>query len=184
MIKSDINLIPRKKKIPLSVTLGILFGIIGFVLLVIVGIALPAASLKNQQTKLDTLKQELATYANVESDYTLKLAELTSLQQQQTNYNAFAATDKQTLELMQQIIAVTPTTITIQEQSYMQDNIVLLGTAKNNIEIARFEVALRKMGLFSDILLGTISGPDTARTFDFVLTHKVAEVQAEGGAGK
>ncbi|MHB8962686.1 MAG: PilN domain-containing protein [Saccharofermentanales bacterium] len=184
MIKSDINLIPRKKKIPLSVTLGILFGGIGFILLVVIGIYLPSAALKSQQTKLDMLKQELATYANVEAEYTQKLADLTTLQQQQVNYNAFTNTDKQTLELMQQIITITPATITVQEQSYIQDNIILIGTATNNIEIARFEVALRKMGLFSDILLGTISGPDTERSFDLVLTHKPAEDQAEGGAGK
>lgn len=183
MIKTDINLMPQKKKIPLSVTLGILFGIIALAALIAVGIAIPSFVLKARQAELDKLNQDLAAYGDVDAEYMQKVTELNTLKEQQANYTAFENTDRQTLELMQQIIAVTPKTVTVTDQSYLEDTIVVIGHATSNIEIARFEVALRKTGLFSDILLGTITGPDNKREFDFLLTHKVPEGQAEGGAG-
>lgn len=181
MIKSDINLLPRKKKIPLSVTLGIIFSITGFILLVAVGVFVPASSLKIKHAELDSLKQVLAGYDNVQSDFITKTADLKILQQQQLNYNSFEKTDIQTLELMNQINAIKPETVTIDDQSYNNLGLTLAGYATNDIEIARFEVALRKMGLFSEITLESISGLDGERTFTFTLKHKVTDPQAEGG---
>ena len=187
MGKSDINLLPRKKKIPLSVMLGIVFGSIGFLALVAAGIVLPNLALKSKQAQLDALKADIAVYADVQEQYDQKLAEFTLLQQQQANYLSFAETDRQTLELMKQILAVTPESITLTDQTYTLEHIVLLGHATSNLEIGRYEVALRGLGIFGEIALGTINEVDGQWTFDFVLTHMTetdTTESSEGGASK
>lgn len=184
MVKSDINLIPKKKKVPLSVTLGILFGVIILALIVFAGITLPSLALQNKQDNLDSLKNELSGYSNIETEFQQKIAAYDTLQKQQANYNDFVNADKQTLEVMQAIMAATPETVTITEQYYDGDKVVLIGAATNDIEIAKFEVALRKIALFSDIRLGMISGTEPVRTFDVTLTHPVSEAAMEGGTSK
>lgn len=183
MAKSDINLIPKKKRIPLSVALGIIFGVAIFAILVFAGIALPRVALDMKQTKLNSLKQDLSAYSNVQTEYTQKMADFTTLQKQQANYKAFESTDLQTLELMKQILAAKPATITVINQSYTGETINLSGLATNDLEIARFEVSLRKTTLFSTIQIGSISGETGKRVYDFVLTTK-GSAKAEGGTGK
>ncbi len=184
MIKSDINLMPQKQKLPLSVTLGIVIGVVLLAVLLTAGILLPSLLLDQKRTRLDSIQHELESYGNIQSEYVQKFAELNTMQEQQKNYLAFENTDRQTLEIMNLITAAIPHTVTILEEVFSDDNVSLRGYATDDIEIAKFEVALRKTAIFSSIQLGTIEGPEKHRMFDFILTYIQAEDQADGGVGK
>jgi len=94
MIKSDINLLPKKKKLPMSVSFGIPLGIIILVVLVAIGVILPNILLDMKQKKLASLEEELASYSDTESDYTKKIALFTTLQNQKLTYNDFIGSNK------------------------------------------------------------------------------------------
>ncbi|MHB1483954.1 MAG: PilN domain-containing protein [Saccharofermentanales bacterium] len=183
MIKSDINLLPKKKRLPASVSFGIPLGIGILVFVLALGIIIPRVALSSKQNKLDALEQELATYSNTESDYAKKIAEFTKLQNQQTTYMKFTANKQQTLDILNKINAVKPATVTLSELRFDYEVVSLFATAPNDTEIARFEVALRKLAIFTNIQLGTIKSP-ALREFDISLVHKDPELIPTGGAGK
>jgi len=70
------------------------------------------------------------------------------------------------------------------ELTFDIDSVFLIGTATSDPEIAKFEVALRKLASFEQIHLGTVKGPDNKREFDISLVYKVIEPTPTGGTGK
>lgn len=195
MIQSDINLLPKKKKIPAKIILGVPAGIILLAAVVALGIMLPSISLAAKQAELDALKLELATYSQVETDYLQKLQEYSVIQEQQANYNDFVSTGNETLDLLNKINSVKPSTITILSEQFGGEKIVLAGYGTTDIEIAKFEIALRNLGLFSEIMLDSITGPDDQRNFSFTLLQSTdsstessgvssASSSQEGGTAK
>lgn len=183
MVKSDINLLPKKKKIPASILVGIPAGILLLVAILALGIMGPSLLLNAQQAQLTAMQTELSTYSKVETTYLQKIKEFATLQGQEKNYNDFTASDRQVLDLMSKINAVTPSTVTILSKEFNTEKVTVSGFATTDIEIARFEIELRKLAMFSDILLDSITGSDDQRNFSFILIHKSATSQ-EGSTSK
>ena len=169
MIQPDINLLPKKKKIPAKIILGVPAGILLLVIVCVLGVMLPSVSLAAKHAELDALKQEISTYSQVETEYLQKLQEFSTIQERQKNYNDFVSTGKETLDLLSKINGVKPSTITILSMQFGIEKIVITGYGTTDIEIARFEIALRNLGLFSEIILDSITGPDDQRNFSFTL---------------
>lgn len=184
MIKQDINLLPKKKKRPMSVVFGIPFGIILIAMLLAIGILLPKMALNAKQKELDSLEQELASYSSTDKDYLEKIDEFTTLENRQITYIDFTGSKKLTLELIDEIYSIKPGTIELTELEFNYENVYLTGISTNDIDIAKFEVELRKLSLFSEIHLGSIKGPDGKRDFDINLVHKVEISDVTGGTGK
>ena len=182
MVKSDINLLPTKKKIPASLLLGIPAGILLLVGILALGIMAPSFLLNVQQTQLDALEKELSTYSAVETNYLQKLKEFATLQSQEKNYTDFVASDKLALDLLTRINAVKPSTVTILSENFDIEKVTVAGFATTDIEIARFEIELRKLALFPEILLDSITGPVDQRNFSFILMHKVETSQTSSAA--
>lgn len=169
MIQPDINLLPKKKKIPAKILLGIPAGILLLVIVFALGIMLPSISLAAKQAELDALKLELSTYSQVETDYLQKLQEFSMIQERQKNYDDFVSTGKETLDFLSKINGIKPSTITILSLQFGIEKIAITGYGTTDIEIAKFEIALRNLGLFSEILLDSINGPDDQRNFSYTL---------------
>ncbi len=184
MKKTDINLLPKKKSLPVSVTLGIPLGIILLILIAAIGIILPKIALNNQKSKLSELEQQLTNYVNVDSDYVQKLAEYSKLQAQQKNYDDFTKSDKLTIDVLNKILSAKANSITIQNYTFGYDSVAISGSALSDLDIAKFEVAIRKLALFPEISLGTIDGADGQRNFSFTLTYKKDITTSEGSASK
>ncbi len=182
MIKSDINLLPRKKKVPAKIILGIPAGILLLAVICALGIMAPSLALGAQQAKLNVLQQQLSTYSQVETNYQQKVGAYSTIQEQQKNYNDFVSNDKQTLDMLNKINAIKPSTITLLSEKFDIDRIILSGYGTTDIEIARFEIELRKLGLFSDILLSSITGPDNQRSYSYTLMYKADSSQASSAA--
>ncbi len=168
----DINLLPKKKRISAKVALGVPAVILLVAALAAGGVMLPERLLQLKQERLASLEQQLSAFSATEQEYFAKLQEFTVLQKQQTNYESFTASSKQTLDLLKRIKAIKPATVTILSEEFDSEKIILTGYAETDIAIAGFEVSLRKLGLFSDITLGSIAGPQGRRSFSFTLTHK------------
>ncbi len=188
MVKSDINLLPKKKKIPASLLLGVPAGILLLVGILSLGIMAPSLLLNAQQAQLTALETELSTYSKVETTYLQKIKEFATLQGQEKNYNDFTAPDRLVKDLMSRINAVTPSTVTVLSKEFDPERVTVSGFATTDIEIARFEIELRKLALFTEILLDSITGPDEQRNFSFILIYKAeissASSSQEGGTGK
>ena len=191
MVKSDINLLPKKKKIPASILLGVPAGIFVLVFIIALGIMAPSLLLSTQQAQLNALEKQLSAYSQVETEYLQKLKEYSTLQNQQKNYNDFIASGKDALDLIKKIDAAKPSTITNLSEKFDMNSVTVTGYGTTDIEIARFEIELRKLALFPDILLDSITGPDGQRNFSFILMHSVetsgvssAVSSQEGSTGK
>jgi len=182
MVKSDINLLPKKKKIPASILLGIPATIILLVFILAVGIMTPSLLLNAKQAQLDALEKQLSTYSQVETNYLQKLKDYSALQSQQKNYNDFIASDKQTMDLLTRIDAAKPSTVTILSEKFDSEKVIVSGYATTDIEVARFEIELRKLALFPEILLDSITGPADQRNFSFTLMHRLETSQASSAA--
>lgn len=182
MIKSDINLLPKKKKLPSSITVGLPFGIVLLGVLLAIGIILPKISLAAKQQILNEINDQLKEYTNTESDYQTKLESFKKLENQKKSYNDFINADAQTLNLFTKINSVKQQTITLQEYSFSAETVSISGVATSDLEIAKFEVALRKLAIFPEISLGNINGDTGKRNFIFSLMNKVSEVQTESTA--
>lgn len=179
MNNSDINLVPRKKRISPAVV-GIIFIVASAVsLLTAIGIFLPKYAMETRSRQLQLLNDELASYENVEVLYLEKMNELNSLKTRKQNYDDFVSSGRQVYDLMTLIRKSKPGTLNITEQIYNEDNTVITGTAANDLLIASFEDALRKLEVFSDIRLETVSGQTGERAFTFTLMH--TEEQLSGG---
>lgn len=181
MIKKDINLVPVKKKLPSSITIGIPVGVLLFALLLTIGIYLPSSILKSKEAKLSSLETELNGYADTETLYQQKLKELSTLQENKKNYENFISSGRETLDMVKALNAITPDTVTILQYGFDIDNIIISGFTKTDLGIADFEDILWKTKMFKDIGLGTISGEKDKRLFIFTLTHIDSEA---GGANK
>lgn len=184
MLKTDINLLPKKKKIPVSVTFGVPLALLFFALIVTIGILLPRMALNAQQTKLNSLEKDLTAYSNVETAYSQAVEEYAKIQNQQKTYKDFTESKYLTLDLINKINLVKPKTITLLDLNFDSEMISISGFATSDIEIAKFEVELRKLAIFSEINLGGIEGPDDKRTFSFSLMHIIVETSSIGGASK
>lgn len=171
MIKKDINLLPARKKLSSSVTVGIPIGAAILALLLFAGIYFPNAALKSKQSRLDELTRELESYGDVNIIYPQKLAELNRLQEVVKNYEDFFSGSKDVLTLVNLLDSITPEEINIIQYDFRNTEIVISGFADSDLDIADFEDILWKTNLFSDINLGTISGEDEARNFIFTMFH-------------
>jgi ABC-type transport system involved in cytochrome bd biosynthesis fused ATPase/permease subunit len=156
-------------------------GILLLVFVVALGIMLPAVSLAAKQAELDALKLELSTYSQVETDYLQKLQEYSVIQEQQKNYTDFVSTGKETLDLLSKINGIKPSTITILSLQFGVEKVVITGYGTKDIEIAKFEIALRNLGMFSEIMLDSITGPDDQRNFSFTLLQLTGIPQESQG---
>lgn len=181
MTKTDINLMPRKKKPPKAISLGIPAGIVFFVLMISAGFYLPSKMLESKQSELLILENELSGYADMQTAYLLKSKQLAELQAEKSNIDGFFSTDRESLDMAVALEKIIPRTITVLQYEYAIDSISIYGSATADTEIAGFEDRLWKSGMFSDIILGTISGEDGARSFDFTLIYKASPEQ--GGVG-
>ena len=172
MIHSDINLLPKKKKVPAKILLGVpaLIALVAFI--AAIAVIMPSLSLGAQKAKLDSMKKQLTTYSQVESEYQQKLKAFATIQEQEKNYNDFVSTDKETLNLLNKIKAAKLPSITILGMKFDSDKIILSGYGTTDIEIAKYEIALRNLGLFSDIQLASINGPENQRSFSYTLVHR------------
>lgn len=168
----DINLLPKKKKLSAKVALGVPAVILLIAALAAGGVMLPDRLLQTKEERLASLQQQLAAFSATEQEYLAKLQEFTILQKQQANYESFTGSSKQTLDLLKRIKAAKPAAVTILAEEFDSEKIVLAGFAETDLAIADFEVSLRKLGLFSDITLSSITGAQGRRSFSFTLTHK------------
>lgn len=184
MNKADINLLPQKTKLPAYVTLGLPLGLTAFVVLAIFSVLVPQLLLQAKQYSLNSLETELANYSQIQTEYTSKLEESNTARDRQTNYDEFVKTDKQTIELYNAINQVKPASITILSENFDNDKIVLTGVAKDDTDIARYEVELRKLNLFPEIILSSITGTNTERNFSFTLMHEPSVTSQEGVVSK
>lgn len=179
MIKSDINLLPKKKRLPASITVGIPLGVVLLAVLLSIGIILPKISLSAKKLVLADINEQLKEYVNTENEYQMKLLSFKKLENQKKSYNDFINADAQTLNLFTKINSVKQTTITLEEYVFSPDMVSIRGFATTDIEIARFEVALRKISIFPEISLGNINGDNGRRNFIFTLMNKVAAVESQ-----
>ncbi|MDD4188723.1 MAG: PilN domain-containing protein [Eubacteriales bacterium] len=182
MTKTDINLIPRKKAPPKAVSIGVPAAIALIVLLISAGFYLPSKMLESKQSELLILENELSGYADIKTDYLLKSRRLTALQAEKDNIDGFFSTNRESLDMATALEKIIPPSITILKYEYAVDNITIFGSATADTEIAGFEDSLWRSGMFSDMILGTISGEEGVRTFDFVLIYKASPKQ--GGAAQ
>jgi Tfp pilus assembly protein PilN len=181
MIKKDINLVPVRKKLPASITVGIPIGVFFLVFLLVIGVFLPTRILRNKEKALDALKVELEGYADTEATFQQRLKELSTLQENKKNYEDFIASGRETLDMANALDAATPDAIRIMQYTYSVDKIILSGFTQDDLQIADYEDILWKTKMFKDIDLGTISGEEGERLFVFTLTHIEAE---DGGEDK
>ncbi len=179
MNNSDINLVPRKKRISPAVVGIVLILTAAVALLTVLGIFLPRYAMETRSRQLQLLNDELATYENVEVLYLEKMNELNSLKTRKQNYDDFVSSGRQVYDLMTLIRKSKPVALNITEQIYNENNTVITGIAANDLMIASFEDSLRKLEVFSDIRLETVSGQTGERVFTFTLMH--FENQPGGG---
>ena len=175
MIKKDINLLPAKKKLPASVTYGIPVTVALLALLLFAGIYFPKAALNKKQAKLDELNTELLSYGDVNIIYPQKLQELKTLEEVKKNYEDFFSDTKLVLAMINILDEITPEEINIIQYDFSETQIVISGLADSDLDIADYEDTLWATNLFSEIELGTISGEDEARNFNFKMFHKVED---------
>ena len=171
MMKSDINLLPAKKHVSAYVAIGIPFGIILSILLLIAGIYFPSVVLGGKQESLDKLKAELLGYEDVNTQYIQKLQELQDLQSNKKNLEDFFSGKGDVLEISNMLSEIIPDDVTIVQFDFTEAGIVISGIARNDLIIADLEDTFWKTGRFSEINLGTISGMEEERSFVFTLTY-------------
>lgn len=182
MIKTDINLMPKRKKPPKAVSIGIPVGIALFVLIISMGFYMPSKMLESKQNELQILENELSGYTDIQTTYLLKSRQLAELQAEKVNIDGFFSTGRESLDMAVALEKLIPPAITVLKYEYSVDNISIYGSAAADTEIAGFEDKLWKSAMFSDIILGTISGEEGARAFDFILIYKAPPKQ--GGVGQ
>lgn len=181
MIKTDINLMPKRKKPPKAVSIGIPAAIALFVIIICAGFYLPSKMLETKRGELLILESELSGFADIQTDYLLKSRQLAELQAEKANIDGFFSTDRESLDMAAALEKIIPPAITVLKYEFAVDNISIYGSASADTDIAGFEDKLWKSGMFSDIILGTISGEEGARAFDFILIYKAPSKQGGGG---
>jgi hypothetical protein len=181
MNKSDINLVPKKKKTPRSVVFGVLLALLLLIVATWAGAYFPDRILKNRESQLSELKSELASYEDIQVVYFGKIQELAMLNQEKRNYEAFLNSKRETLDAFRRIDRAAMTDIIITKYDFSFTQVTLSGTAVNDLVIADFEESLWGTNLFSRIELGTVSGDPGQRRFIFTLIY--SDTDGSGGTG-
>lgn len=179
MIKKDINLIPKKKKVKLSLKLGLFFGVIGILSLVFAGIYFPSSMISDKEKNIEGLEKELERYAEQAAEFDSLSGEIRRLRSIKNVFEDFFSTGKEVSEIIRVLESITPAEVIIMNYDFTQEEIIISGKADSDTTIARFENLLWGTGMFTGINLGTISSSDNKRMFSFSLEYD--ENFPEGG---
>jgi len=172
MIKSDINLIPKKVKKPLSVSLGIPVAIILLAGILLAGIYFPQVIINNMKNDLSIIEKELGGYEDVQNEYALLTQKLLETRSQIKGIEDFYSLEINLSEMFSEIDRLIPTGITINQYEFMYEGIIISGTGENDLRIAELENRLWETAFFEDIFIAGISGDEGQRSFSFRLTYK------------
>lgn len=178
MSRSDINLLPKKKKVPFKVVFLVFFVTLLILLTGAAGFVVPDYLLGQKKVELEKLRNELDEYKDVQTEYFQKMKDFTELSNIKNDIESFKSADIQTLELMEKILDARPDTLDLISQEYETDQIVIEGRSSDIYAISRYEVALRKLGIFGNIHLETVHESPFSTTFFMTLYHPS---QAQGG---
>ncbi len=171
MIKRDINLIPKKKKIKLSLKLGLFFGIVCIICLVFAGIYFPSYIINEKEDRIANLEKELEGYADSVAAFDDVSGEIRQLRAVKNIFENFFSTGKEVVEIAGVFEDITPAGVVVLNYDFTKDEIIISGQADSDLRIATFENLLWGTGMFSGIDLGTLSTSGDKRLFSFTLVY-------------
>jgi Tfp pilus assembly protein PilN len=163
---SDINLLKDFYRPKKAITMAsyILTGVLAAALFTYFGIFVPLKEKRDLEVMVSSLSQANSQYELIEKEYSELSKQMEELKQKSSGI-APLISDWKLSKVFQLIEDAIPQGVTLYSFSYDGGAVVLQGSARDDVEVARFEVMLVKTGLFSNVEIKRIYGSDGGQSF-------------------
>lgn len=163
---NDINLLKDFYRPKKTITMAsyILTCLLAAALFTYFGVFVPLKEKRDLEVMVSSFSQTNSQYELIEKEYSEVSKKMEELKQKASGIYPLIS-DWKLSKVFQLIEEAIPQGVTLYSFSYDGSAVVLQGNARDDVEVARFEVMLVKTGLFSSVELKKIYGSDGRQSF-------------------
>lgn len=180
-MKQDLNLMPRKESTVQvgKILLPVLLVVLVFAAILYAGIALPENAYQRKRAEMNNLQEKLNSTQAIFDEYNMVMADLSTLQLQQSTMAAASDTGKGALDILQMIERLCPDDIRLRSVQMNRNAITIRGMAAKDTSIAQFVVLLRQQGIFGHTNITTVNPGDVSFSQAYTAQFNEESIRAD-----
>jgi Tfp pilus assembly protein PilN len=155
MMKNDINLLQKRKTKQLSsqriVTILVVLLFIAGALFA--GIALPSQALSAIKLTVADLDYEIVSSSHIEQELIEKTAQNKALTEQIESLGKLSESKSDVLAYIETVERCLPTEANLTQMNFSEDELNMIGVAKNDAVVAAFSLRLRDTNMFDSVFI-------------------------------